>query len=264
MEASGIITLTTDFGTRDPYAGIMKGMALTANPDAKIVDITHEIPPQDILNAAFTLMRAYAYFPAGAVHVAVVDPEVGGKRKGIAVRTERFFFVGPDNGVFSMVFQREKPLEIREILNPPFIMEHISNTFHGRDIFAPCAGRLSAGSAFSDIGPELSRTVFLRSPRPTRLRNFLEGEIISVDSFGNLVTNIPEKMFRSFAGKRKTEIYFATDRFPTVHRHYSEAPPGTPLALFGSSGYLEISVNAGNAQDYYMTSIGATVTVRRI
>jgi S-adenosyl-L-methionine hydrolase (adenosine-forming) len=148
MDTSGIITLTTDFGTRDPYAGIMKGMALTANPSAIIVDITHEIPPQDILNAAFTLMRAYQYFPAGTVHVAVVDPEVGGSRKRIAVRTERHIFVGPDNGIFGMVFQREAPLEIREIVNPPFVTERISNTFHGRDIFAPCAGHLSAGGTF--------------------------------------------------------------------------------------------------------------------
>lgn len=263
MEPSGIVTLTTDFGTRDPYAGIMKGMVLAANPRAALVDITHEIPPQDILNAAFTLVRAYEFFPPGTVHVAVVDPEVGGARKAVAIRTERAFYVGPDNGIFGMVLHRERPLEIREILNAPFVAERISGTFHGRDVFAPCAGFLSAGRALSEVGPALDTLLQLRYPRPSQSGGILLGEVISVDSFGNLITNISEQTFRSFAGSRPVDISFATDRFPAVRRHYSEVPPGSPLVLFGSSGYLEVSMNAGSARDYYMTAVGATVTIRR-
>ncbi|MHB9028367.1 MAG: SAM hydrolase/SAM-dependent halogenase family protein [Candidatus Latescibacterota bacterium] len=264
METSGIVTLTTDFGTRDPYAGIMKGMVLTANPDARLVDITHEIPAQDILNAAFTLMRAYDFFPPGTVHVAVVDPEVGGNRKNIAVLTEHYLFVGPDNGIFGMVFQQERALEIREILNSPFVTERVSNTFHGRDVFAPCAGYLSAGRNIQEVGPGLKNIVQLKYPRPVQNGNILTGEVVTVDSFGNLITNIPEHMFRSFVGKQKVEIFFATERFTTVHRHYSEVAPGTALALFGSSCYLEISMSAGSARDYFMTAAGSTVTVRRV
>lgn len=264
MDMSGIVTLTTDFGTKDPYAGIMKGMVLAANPGAHLVDITHEIPAHDIFNAAFTLARAYEYFPAGTVHVAVVDPEVGEKRKNIAIMTGQYIFIGPDNGIFTMVLQKEKPLEIREIRNPPFVAEQVSNTFHGRDVFAPCAGQLSVGREFSEVGPEVKGVVSLKYPRSTQSGNILKGEIVSVDSFGNMISNIPEHIFRSFTGKQNYEIYFATVRFDTIHRHYSDVPPGSPLVLFGSSGYLEISMNSGSARDYFMTAAGSTVTVRRV
>jgi S-adenosylmethionine hydrolase len=264
METSGIVTLTTDFGTRDPYAGIMRGMVLTANRNARLIDITHEIPAQDILNAAFTLLRAYDFFPPGTVHVAVVDPEVGGGRKNIAVRTERYLFVGPDNGIFGMVFQREKPIEIREIQNMPFVAERVSNTFHGRDVFAPCAGYLSSGRDIADVGQELKGVIQLKYPRPNQSGNILTGEVISVDSFGNLITNISEHMYRSFVGRQSVEISFATVRLSGVHCHYSEVAPGMALALFGSSGYLEISMNSGSARDYFMTAAGSSVTVRRV
>lgn len=264
MEMSGIITLTTDFGTRDPYAGIMKGMVLTANPNAKLVDITHEIPAHDIFNAAFTLVRTYEFFPFGTVHVAVVDPEVGEKRKNIAILTERYFFVGPDNGIFTMVLQKEKLVEIREIKNPPFVLERVSSTFHGRDVFAPCAGHLSAGKEFSAVGPVMTNIVSLKYPRTTHGGNILKGEIVSVDSFGNMISNIPEHVFRSFTGKQQFEISFATERFTAIHRQYSDVPAGSLLALFGSSGYLEISMNSGSARDYFMTTAGSTVTVRRL
>jgi hypothetical protein len=263
MTVSGIVTLTTDFGTRDPYAGVMKAMVLTANPDARLVDITHEIPARDIVIAAFTLARAYEYFPAGTIHVAVVDPEVGEKRKSIAVLTQNYIFVGPDNGVFTMVLQREKSIEIREIKNSPFIAERISSTFHGRDVFAPCAGHLSAGRLFTDIGPELKQIRYLKYPKVAQNGNILAGEIVSVDSFGNMITNISEHTFRSFVGKRRFEIFFATERFDAIMRHYSDASPGTSLLLFGSSGHLEISMNSGNAEEYFMTSTGSAVTVRR-
>jgi len=263
MIMSGIVTFTTDFGTKDPYAGVMKGMVLTANLDARIVDITNEVPGHDIVHAAFIIARSYEFFPAGTVHVVVVDPEVGEKRKNIAILTKRFVFVGPDNGTFTMVLQKEKTIEIREIVNPPFVANRISNTFHGRDVFAPCAGHLSAGRLFADVGPLFPAIRPLRYPRAVHADNLLTGEVIAADSFGNLITNIPEHSFRSFVGKRRHEIYFATERFDTVLRHYSDVPIGTPVALFGSSGYLEVSINSGSAEDYFMAVPGSTVTVRR-
>ena len=168
MNVSGIVTFTTDFGNRDPYAGSMKGMVLSANPHACLVDITHEIPAHNIVNAAFTLVRTYKHFPEGTIHVAVVDPGVGGKRKDIAILTDRYIFVGPDNGIFSLVLPKEKLLEIRLIKNSPFIMTKISDTFHGRDVFAPCAGYLSVGTPFSEVGPLIRHVNNLKYPKVNR------------------------------------------------------------------------------------------------
>jgi len=263
MESNGIVTLTTDFGIRDPYAGIVKGIVLSANPRAQIVDITHEIPAHDIINGAFSLMRTYRYFPEGTVHVAIVDPGVGGKRKNIAVRTDRYTFVGPDNGIFSPVFSRNRPLEIREISNPPFILDRISDTFHGRDVFAPCAGNLSSGRPFSEVGPLLKKFKHLVYPRISREGNVLKGEVVTIDSFGNMITNISEQAFRSFAGKHKFEIFFGPGRFNKVVQRYSDVPQGSPLVLFGSCGFLEISMNEGNAASYFMTSVKSPVTIRK-
>jgi S-adenosylmethionine hydrolase len=263
MQVSGIVTFTTDFGTRDPYAGIMKGMILSANPDACIVDITHEIPAHDIVNASFTLVRTYHHFPEGTIHMVVVDPGVGGLRKNIAVLTDHYIFVGPDNGIFTMTLSKEKPREIRMIKNPPFVKTRISDTFHGRDVFAPCAGYLSAGKNFTGVGPPVKRLKSLTYPGVTREGNVLKGEVVTIDSFGNMITNISKHTFQSFAGKRKTEIFFGTERFNKVMNRYIDVPQGSPLVLFGSSGYLEISMNEGNASSYFMTSVGTPVSIRR-
>lgn len=262
MFANGVITFISDFGIRDAYAGIMKGIVLTFNPNARLIDITHGIPPHDIINASFMLANAYEYFPPGTIHVAVVDPGVGGGRKNIAVLTENYFFVGPDNGIFTIVLSKEKVLEIREIKNSPFVMEKISNTFHGRDIFAPCAGNLSAGKNFSDVGPVINNIKYLEYPKVNTMGNTLTGEIVSIDSFGNMITNIYEEAVRSFTGKQEFEIYFATERFNIIESHYNDVPIGKPLVLFGSSGYLEISMNGGSASSYFMTPLGSTVTIQ--
>ena len=263
MQVSGIITFTTDFGTRDSYAGVMKGIILGVNPHAHLVDITHEIPAHNILNASLTLVRAYSYFPEGTIHVAVVDPGVGGQRKNIAILTERYILVGPDNGIFTHVLLKEPLREIRLIENPPFILSSISNTFHGRDVFAPCAGYLSTGKPFAEIGPVIKRFKRLEYPRVTFEKNLLKGEVVSIDSFGNLITNISEDVFRPFAGKRKIEIFFGAEMFNRVMRHYFDVEYGSSLVLFGSSGYLEISMNEGNAASYFMSSVGSPVTIRR-
>lgn len=263
MSPNGVITFITDFGTKDVYAGILKGIVLSINPDARIVDITHEIPSHDIMNASFMLANAYHHFPVGTIHVVIVDPGVGSERKNIAVRTEQYFFVGPDNGVFSLVLSRKKALEIRKITTAPFIFDTISYTFHGRDVYAPCAGHLSSGKHFSGIGPELREIVTLTYPEVDRKGNTLTGEVVSIDTFGNMITNISQDIFRDFTSGSRFEIYFATERFQTVSYRYTDVSPGSPLVLFGSSGHLEISMNGGSAAAYFITSTGSTVTVRR-
>ncbi|MFC1692353.1 S-adenosyl-l-methionine hydroxide adenosyltransferase family protein [Candidatus Latescibacterota bacterium] len=264
MTVNGIITITTDFGNRDPYSGIMKGMILGANPCARIIDITHEIPAHDIIYAAFTILRSYKHFPEGTVHIAVVDPGVGGGRKNIVVKTDRYLFIGPDNGIFSRIIEKEKSYEIREIKNPPFILDKVSNTFHGRDVFAPCAGHLSAGKPFSEVGPIIKKYKKLGYPKVDLQKNILKGEVVSVDSFGNLITNINESTFHRFAGRKKVEIYFAAQRFDNIMRRYTDVPVGSLLILFGSIGYLEISMNEGSAESYFRTSVGSPVTIRKL
>lgn len=263
IRLNGIITILTDFGTKDPYAGIMKGIILKINPDARIIDITHEIPDHDIKNASLTIGYAYGYFPKGTIHVAVVDPGVGGDRKNIAVKTANYIFIGPDNGIFSLALSKEKIIEIREIEKFPFVFDKVSNTFHGRDVYAPCAAFLTAGKKFSDIGRVLSDYTKIVYPVPKYKGNSLTGEIVLIDSFGNMVTNISEHSFKSFTGRNPFEIYFASERFTTLDNRYIDVPPGKPLVLFGSSGYLEISMNGKSAAEYFMASEGASVTVRR-
>jgi len=264
MRVNGIITFTTDFGTSDPYAGIMKGVVLQANPDARLVDITHDIPAHNIIDGAFTLARTYMYFPEGTIHVAVVDPGVGGGRKNIAVMTDRYFFIGPDNGLFSLVLAKdEEQREIRHIKNAPFVRDEISDTFHGRDVFAPCAGHLSAGGDFSHVGPLLNSYVKLVYPKVIREGNTLKGEVVSIDSFGNMITNITEDMFTSFAGGKKVTIFFGAEHFDGISRRYTDVPKGNPLVLFGSSGFLEVSMNEGNAVSYFMAAVRSPITIRK-
>ena len=263
MKVNGIVTFTTDFGPRDSYAGTMKGMVLSANPEARLVDITHEIPAHNIVNAAFTLARTCRYFPRGTIHVAVVDPGVGGQQKDIAILTDNYIFVGPDNGIFALVLSQEKPLEIRVIENAPFILSKISDTFHGRDVFAPCAGYLSAGRSFSEVGYTLGRIQQLEYPRIKYEGNVLKGEVVSIDSFGNMITNIHRDSFRSFSGKQKVNIYFGGERFTEISDRYLDVPQGSPLVLFGSSGHMEISMNGRSAAAYFMAALGSPVIIRK-
>jgi len=264
MEINGIVSFVTDFGTADPYAGIVKGIVLGANPHANIADITHQIPAHDIISGAFTLVRSYRFFPEGTVHVAIVDPGVGKSRKSIAVKTERYLFVGPDNGILSPVLSLERIQEIREITNPPFLMDEISGTFHGRDVFAPCAGNLSAGKSFDFVGPEIKSIKHLVFPAVKCDDNVMSGEVVTVDSFGNLITNISKSAFDSFVGEKSYEVLYGNERFDTIRTSYSEVKIGENLALFDSCGYLEVSMNEGNAAAYFMTTAGSPVTVRAL
>jgi len=251
-----IITLTTDFGLKDHYVGAMKGVILSINPEAVIVDITHEVPPQDVFCGAFTLRNAYGYFLRGAIHVVVVDPGVGSERKPIVVEADGNLFVGPDNGVFTFVYLESSHYRVFEITTPRFMLSKISSTFHGRDIFAPVASYLSLGVPITEMGKEVEDPVRLhiRKPEVKEKEKEVLGEVIYIDSFGNLITNISPDLLtpysKVFIGKR------AIDR---IAKSYTEVEPGELLAIEGSSGFLEVSVNRGSAAKKLDVKVGEKV-----
>lgn len=239
-----IITLTTDFGMHDHYVGSMKGVILGINNEAKIVDITHELPKYDIFKAAITVQNCYKYFPKETIHVVVVDPGVGSSRKPIALQTEHGIFIGPDNGVFSFILEQDEESNVLEITNSEYMLNIVSNTFHGRDIFAPVAAHLSLGIDTSKMGKRVNSPVLLDINKPRVNDNEIIGEVIYTDSFGNLITNIHIYMIESFK-----EILIGEHVIDTVAKSYQDVEKGKLLAIIGSSGFLEISVNQGNAAD---------------
>lgn len=256
-----IITLTTDFGTRDWFVGTMKGVVLGVHPRALIVDLTHEIPSGDICAGAFALMAGCRYFPKHTVHVAVIDPGVGSRRRAIAVQTADYFFVGPDNGVLSWALAHEKIKAIRQLENPKYFLKTISRTFHGRDIFAPVAAHLSGGLPLRQLGRELKDFIHLSRPKPAKRNREIHGEVIYIDRFGNAITNIESELvwgrrtaIGQVMGKRKLRCDLA--------EFYGAVPVDSPVAVIGSSGFLEIAVNSGSAAQRFGLKIGSPVTVR--
>lgn len=256
-----IITLTTDFGTCDWFVGTVKGVVLGINPRATIVDLTHEIPPGDIRAGAFALMAGCRYFPKGTVHVAVVDPGVGSRRRAIAVQTATCVFVGPDNGVLSWALARENIKAIRQLENPQYFLKTISRTFHGRDIFAPVAAHLSCGLLLKRLGRELKDFIRLPWPRPTQQGSTIRGEIVYIDHFGNAITNIgaglasgKQKISCAAVGKRKVRC--------AVAEFYGAVPVNSPVSVMGSSGFLEMAVNGGSAARRFELKVGDAVIVR--
>ena len=231
-----VITLLTDFGTADYYVGAVKGAILSVNPAAVIADITHEIPPQDVETAAFTLLTAYETFPVGTIHFAVVDPGVGSTRRPIIVRAGRSLFVGPDNGLFTYIYDREQSHQTFHVTAEKYFRPSPSTTFHGRDIFAPVAAALSKGVKPEAFGPSIADEVRLpNSPTP---------RIIHVDHFGNCVTNIRRDLFDNAS---QPTLVVKRKVIKTFVDFYGAAPPNTLFAIWGSAGFLEISVNGGSA-----------------
>lgn len=249
MMTSGIITLTTDFGLRDPYVGIMKGVILSINREARVIDISHQVIAGNVLQASGLIQEAYPFFPAGTVHVAIVDPGVGGERRPISVDTGKHLFVGPDNGLFWPIIERVTEATVIHLRNEEYFFSKISNTFHGRDIFAPVAAHLSRGVDTKEMGPEIRDPVQLRLPRPIRKGDLLCGQVIRVDRFGNLITNIHRRALEAFLGNETPVIQVENQTIEGIRKTYSEARPGETLALIGSSEYLEIAVNLGRACD---------------
>jgi S-adenosyl-L-methionine hydrolase (adenosine-forming) len=250
-----IITLTTDFGDHDPYVGIMKGVILRVAPSARIVDLTHQIPPQNIEAAAFALESARAYFPPDTVHLAVVDPGVGSDRRPILVIRERERYVGPDNGLFSFALA-QTGTQAWVLDRPAFWLQHVSHTFHGRDIFAPVAAHLARGVAASDLGTPISDPVRRPPLRAERLGNGeIRGHVIHVDRFGNLMTDIPGEWL---AGREWTcEISGTQVRGPSLT--YAAASRGELLLLVSSNGTAEIAAREASAAQRLGAASGTRV-----
>ena len=272
-EPSPIITLTTDFGIRDTYVGIMKGVILGINPNVQVVDLTHAVPPQDIYEAAFSIYAAHNYFPKGTIHVIVVDPGVGSDRRAIACKTDNAFFVCPDNGVLSYLLQSTEDEEAQsinavEIQNKAYHLPEVSNTFHGRDIFAPVAAHLSLGVPLADIGPPVQMLVQLPIQAPELSGNTLTGQIVKIDGFGNAITNISENAIADLESASTGEISAYEIRIGSVrlnrfNRAYAESGVGKPLAIIGSSGLLEIAINGGNAKESLGLKWGDPVVIQK-
>ena len=243
-----IITLLTDFGTRDHYVASMKGVILGINPRCTLIDITHEVRPQDIEEGAFILANTFSYFPKGTIHVAVVDPGVGGPRKPVLLVTRNYFFLGPDNGLLSLAAEADTVKQAIELTNPKFFLPRISATFHGRDIFAPVAAHLTLGIRPGVLGPKLESWVKLDLGEPVATGSGLTGKVFYIDAFGNVITNIREHQLLQFSRGRSLVIRAGTRSIRGLKKGYCEGRKGALMALVGSGGFLEISVREGSAQ----------------
>ncbi|HOP85060.1 MAG TPA: SAM-dependent chlorinase/fluorinase [Syntrophorhabdaceae bacterium] len=244
MNEERIITLLTDFSTKDSYVGQMKGVILSINPCVKIIDITHEIEPQDIREAAFVLKEYYQYFPYGTIHVAIVDPEVGGKRRPLVCEHNGHIFIGPDNGIFTLVL--DDKAEIYHIENRAFMLPRISNTFHGRDVFSPVAAHLSKGIPIASLGEKIEKFTILENCFPLIYTDIIYGEIVRFDRFGNAITNIDEKTLDGFIKDRGFKVSVGKKEFKNIKKTYFE---GEFSCLIGSSGYLEFAYYKGSIKD---------------
>jgi hypothetical protein len=258
-----ILTLTTDFGTEDWFVGTMKGVIASINPRVAVVDITHAIPSGDVRAGAFALAASYKYFPQGTVHVAIVDPGVGSKRRAIVIQTQRYLFVGPDNGVLSLALRGERIKTVRALENETYFLKPISQTFHGRDVFAPVAAHCARGVSIGKFGPVVTDFIRLDWPEPKELNKSVEGEVIYIDKFGNAITNIPATTVTSL-GREHLQIFKGRKRICTSGTHYQSVPARQAVAVPGSSGYLEIAVNGGNASAMLGLRAGDRIDVRAI
>ncbi len=258
-----IIALLTDFGTRDHYAGAMKGVALGIAPDATLVDITHEVPAHDVLAGALELGGCYRYFPAATVFLIVVDPGVGSARRGIAVEAGDYRFVAPDNGVLSLVLDQTPARQAVELTERRYARPTVSRTFEGRDRFAPAAAWLTRGVELGALGRPAGALQRLSIPAPAVEGDELSGEVLRVDRFGNLVSNIDRPTFERFAGAHAVQLRAGGIEVPRLVSTYGEASPGEVCALFGSGDHLEIAVNGGSAAERLRLSRGAAVHLTR-
>ena len=247
LTPSRIITLMTDFGTSDHYVGVMKGVILNINPQAQIVDITHTIPPQDVHAAAFLIDSAYRYFPTGTIHVIVVDPGVGSERRALVCHTETAYFVCPDNGILTHILRNEERIHTVAVENSAYFLPQVSNTFHGRDIFAPVAAHLSHGIGIDRLGNPVTHPVQLPVPRPEVTDKAVIGQVIWIDSFGNLVTNVSHEILELLEGQDSVVIHAGGAEIDRLNCSYAESAVGEVLAIIGSFNRLEISINQGNA-----------------
>ncbi|MBI4263963.1 MAG: SAM-dependent chlorinase/fluorinase [Acidobacteria bacterium] len=261
--ARPVIALLTDFGTRDHYAGTMKGVALGICPDVTLVDITHDISPHDVLGGALELAASYKYFPSGTIFLVVVDPGVGSQRRALAADAGGYRFVAPDNGVLTMVFKEAAPKRVVELTERRYARPTVSRTFEGRDRFAPAAAWLAKGIELTGLGRALASWQWLEVPEPAVTGDEIVGEVLRVDRFGNLVTNVDRRTFERFAGGGAIEIAAGTHAVDKVVATYAEAEPGSVCAVFGSTEHLEVAVNGGSAAERLGLARQARVTISR-
>ncbi len=254
-----IITLTTDFGAAAPYAAALKGVILTLNPAARLVDLTHQVPPQDVYHAAFFLAAAVPCFPPGAIHVVVVDPGVGTDRALLYVEAGGHRLLAPDNGCWTLL-AGDGPARVIRLAERRYWREPVSATFHGRDILAPVAAHLSLGADPALLGPPVEEWVRLTRHEPVAGDGVLTGEVVFIDDYGNLITNIPADLWADRVG-RPARVSVGGRAVGRRVRTYAEAPPGTPVALVSSGGMLEVAVNHGSAARLLSAGAGTTVVV---
>ena len=257
-----VITLLTDFGTSDHYVGAMKGVMLGICPDAQLVDITHEIRPYQIADAAFTLSQAWPYFPAGSIHLIVVDPGVGSSRRPLVAEADGHIFVAPDNGVLTLVQNSAAGFNARQISAERFFRQPVSRTFHGRDIFAPVAAHLAQGVRPEEFGNRIGDPVTLPFANPLRTGpESWTGTVLHVDRFGNIVTNFRWPVFSEVV-RTRFEIGISASRVNVYYANYSSAAQGEFFVINGSSGYLEISSNQQDAASLLAVSAGSEIKLR--
>jgi S-adenosylmethionine hydrolase len=259
---NNIITLTTDFGLRDPYVAEMKAVILGICPTATIVDITHKIEKFNIRMGAYILASASPYFPKGTIHVAVVDPGVGTQRQAILIQTKHNYYIGPDNGVLALAAKSQRIEHIYEISNRKLMLPKISSTFHARDIFAPATAHLANGTSPEKFGQEISEIVMPEFAKIIRRKDMLVGEVIHIDDFGNIVTNFGEKELELINAKAMINVKLEDIRQKLkLCKAYTEVKPHKPLAIVGSHNFLEISINQGNAAETFKAKIGDKIIV---
>ena len=256
-KAAPMISLLTDFGTRDWFAGVLKGV-IAQTCRSQVLDVTHEIPSGNVSAAAYVLRQSYACFPRGTVHLAVVDPGVGGPRMPIAIQTKNYYFVGPDNGLLSWAAARDGVRQIRRLANEKFRRRPASQTFHGRDIFAPAAAWLSRGEPIARLGPVAGSIIELPLPPLRPSRGGWEGRIVYIDHFGNAITNIPESHLQ---GLTRPMVRLKGFRATAILGFYEAVRPGKAVGVVGSTGCLEIAVSQGNAARAFDLKIGDAVEV---
>lgn len=257
-ESAKIITLTTDFGYQDYYVSAMKAVIVGISPNVRLIDISHGIPAQDVMAGAWILKNTAFLYPEGSIHLAVIDPGVGTSRKPIVVKLNNHFFVGPDNGLFSLLGSTTGA-EVYEINNPEYIGKSISTTFHGRDIFAHCAAHLANEVAIESFGPTLEALYTYRWAEPISDKEGIQGWVVHIDAFGNLITNIPGSLINETSHGFK--IYAGTSILNKIVCTYGEVEQGDAVAYIGSSNMLEIAVNMGNAAELLNITKGAPVSI---
>jgi S-adenosylmethionine hydrolase len=265
LARTAIVTLTTDFGLNDHLVGAMKGVILEIAPEAQIIDISHAVQPFDILDGALTISQAYSYFPSGTVHMVIVDPGVGTARRPVILNSDRHLFVAPDNGVLSLIYDREERISVRHVTAEHYFLQPRSNTFHGRDIFSPVAAYLAKGVEPDRFGDEITDYVRFSAPRPKPVdERTLQGVVLKVDRFGNLVTNItPQDAPQLFSATPPAFkiVIGAKAQATRMCSNYAEGAPGEVFGILGSMGFLEVATNRGSACQMLGAGKGSEVNV---